>query len=46
MPASDDCGVMFENVHDLQNHVKRLCPEQQSLKREIFKEDIIPAKKT
>jgi hypothetical protein len=26
--SCDDCGVMFENVHDLQRHVKRSCPEK------------------
>lgn len=46
MPACDDSGVMFENLHDLQNHLKRWCPEQQSLKRGIFQEDIISDKKT
>jgi hypothetical protein len=28
IPAFVDCGVMFENVHDLQNYVKRWCPVQ------------------
>ena len=32
MPSCDDCGVVIENVHDLQNHVKKWCP---ALKREI-----------
>jgi hypothetical protein len=35
MPSCDDCGVLFETVHDLQLHVKRWCPERdrESLKR-------------
>ncbi|KAL4239956.1 hypothetical protein ACF0H5_000753 [Mactra antiquata] len=39
MPSCDDCDVMFENVHDLQNHVKRWCPEHQPPKRELAEED-------
>ena len=27
MASCDDCGIMFENVHDLQRHVKCWCPE-------------------
>ena len=27
MTSCDDCGLMFENVHDLQRHVKKWCPE-------------------
>lgn len=33
MPSCDDCGVVFENHHDLQSHVKNWCPQQMSLKR-------------
>ena len=29
MTPCDDCGVVFENVHDLQRHVKTWCPENQ-----------------
>ena len=28
MPSCDDCGVMFDNMHDLQRHVKTWCPEK------------------
>ena len=27
MTACDDCGLLFENIHDLQRHVKTWCPE-------------------
>ena len=27
MPSCDDCVIVFENIHDLQNHVKRWCEE-------------------
>jgi hypothetical protein len=27
MPSYDDCGLVFENVHHLQRHVKKWCPE-------------------
>jgi len=30
MPSCDDCGVVIENVHDLQNHVKKWCPATHS----------------
>lgn len=33
MPSCDDCGLVFENMHDLQRHVKRWCPENPALKR-------------
>ena len=29
--ACDDCGLLFENVHDLQRHVKNWCPEKEDL---------------
>ena len=29
--ACDDCGLLFENVHDLQRHVKKWCPEKEDL---------------
>jgi uncharacterized C2H2 Zn-finger protein len=28
MASCDDCGVVFDNVHDLQTHVKTWCPEK------------------
>ena len=28
MPSCDDCGIMFDNMHDLQRHVKTWCPEK------------------
>lgn len=33
MPSCDDCGLVFENMHDLQRHIKTWCPENVSLKR-------------
>ena len=39
MPSCDDCGLLFENIHDLQRHVKRWCPENFSLKRKRGDED-------
>ena len=31
MPFCDDCGLVFENIHDLQRHVKKWCPEREEL---------------
>ena len=45
MASCDDCGVMFENVHDLQNHVKKWCPEQNDLKLNKSYEEIMPSKR-
>lgn len=46
MPSCDDCGVMFENMHDLQRHVKMWCPEHHTLKRKNeFEENDVPVKK-
>lgn len=39
MSSCDDCGLLFENTHDLQRHVKRWCPENVSLKRKRVDED-------
>lgn len=48
MPSCDDCGIVFENMHDLQRHVKKWCPEKVSLKRkrddEEMEEDQPPQK--
>ena len=33
MSSCDHCGLLFENIHDLQRHIKRWCPEEHSLKR-------------
>ncbi|XP_069122470.1 uncharacterized protein [Argopecten irradians] len=35
MSACDDCGIMFQDVHDLQRHVKKWCPENDSRKRKL-----------
>lgn len=32
MPSCDDCGILFENMHALQRHIKRWCPENFPLK--------------
>lgn len=29
MQSCDDCGLVFENMHDLQRHVKKWCPENE-----------------
>lgn len=48
MPSCDDCEIVFENMHDLQRHVKKWCPENVSLKRkqddEEMEEDQPPQK--
>lgn len=33
IPSCDDCGVMFDSMHNLQRHIKTWCPENESLKR-------------
>lgn len=33
MPSCDDCGLVFEDMHDLQRHVKKWCPKNGSPKR-------------
>ena len=48
MISCDDCGILFENVHDLQRLIKTWCPEQNQLKRkqpEALSEEIEPNKK-
>jgi hypothetical protein len=45
MSSCDDCGIVFENIHDLQNHVKRWCSERQSQKRLFPDEDVYPNKR-
>ena len=34
MPSCDDCGLLFENIHNLQKHVKNWCHESSKRKRE------------
>lgn len=34
MISCEDCGIVFENLHDLQKHIKTWCPEQQPAKRD------------
>jgi len=47
MPSCDDCGLMFETMHDLQRHIKQWCPENKSLKRKRDEDDEdIPDKKS
>lgn len=46
--SCDDCGIVFENLHDLQKHIKTCCPEQNQLKGkqpEALSEEIEPSKK-
>ena len=45
----EDCGILFENLHDLQRHIKTWCQEQNQLKRkqpEALSKEIEPSKKT
>lgn len=48
MPSCDDCGILFENIHDLQRHIKTWCHENVPLKRkrddEEMEEDQPPQK--
>ena len=39
MSSCDDCGLIFENMHDLQRHIKTWCPENGSIKRKREEED-------
>ena len=34
MPSCDDCGLLFENIHNLQKHVKNWCHESNKRKRQ------------
>ena len=34
MPSCDDCGLLFENIHNLQKHVKNWCHESSKRKLE------------
>ena len=48
MISCDDCGILFENLHDLQRHIKTWCPEQNQLKRkqpEALSDELEPNKK-
>lgn len=40
LPSCDDCGLVFENVHDLQRHVKKWCPENVLPKRKREDEEM------
>lgn len=39
MSSCDDYGLLFENIHDLQRHVKSWCPDNVSFKRKRGDED-------
>ena len=47
MSSCDDCGIMFDNTHDLQRHVKNWCPENRKREREDddYDSDQPPTKK-
>jgi hypothetical protein len=51
MTSCDDCGLMFENVHDLQSHVKKWCPEKEGVEERPMKRkhddtiSVIPSKR-
>ena len=43
MSSCDECGLMFENIHDFQRHVKNWCPERQPpAKRLKLAEEAMP----
>ncbi|KAL4227056.1 hypothetical protein ACF0H5_015030 [Mactra antiquata] len=46
MPSCDDCGVVFENNHDLQTHVKSWCPRQMLKRAAPVEEDDIFTKRS
>lgn len=35
MPSCDDCGIIFDTMHDVQRHVKRWCPENGKRKDDV-----------
>ena len=43
MPSCDDCGLLFETIHDLQRHIKTWCPENTAKRR--MDDDIAPPPK-
>ncbi|KAL5014974.1 hypothetical protein ScPMuIL_009244 [Solemya velum] len=45
MPSCDDCGLIFENNNDLQNHVRRWCSVQNNFERRLSDEEYIPCKR-
>lgn len=47
MPSCDDCGLVFDNIHDVQRHIKEnWCPAQQKRRRESDDEEPESPKKT
>ena len=47
MQSCDHCGLVFENIHDLQRHITRWCPENEDLplkRRNISDDEVYPAK--
>ncbi|KAL5020747.1 hypothetical protein ScPMuIL_002169 [Solemya velum] len=45
MPSCGDCGLIFENNNDLQNHVRRWCSVQNNFERRLSDEEYIPCKR-
>lgn len=39
MASCDDCGLVFDSTHDLQRHIKTLCPENKNRKRQLPLDD-------
>lgn len=39
MASCDNCGLVFDNTHDLQRHIKTRCPENENRKRQLFQDD-------
>jgi hypothetical protein len=47
MPSCDDCGLVFDNIHDVQRHIKeKWCPALQKRQRESDDEELESPKKT
>ena len=47
MQSCDHCGLVFENIHDLQRHITRWCLENEDLplkRRNISEDEVYPAK--
>ena len=45
MPSCDDCGLVFDDMHDVQRHVKNWCPENEKKRKHEDGEDDLPTKK-
>ena len=46
VPSCDDCGLVFNNAHDLQRNIKRWCPESTFKRKRKNVEEEPSAKKS